>query len=72
MGNEYGMMMGCLCCCGWFDVVVVKYMVWLSGVNCFVFMMLDVLSELEEIKVCVVYEIDGCCVDKFFVYVDSL
>lgn len=22
-GNEFGFVIGCLCCCGWFDVVVV-------------------------------------------------
>ena len=35
-------------------------------------MLLDVLSELEEIKVCVAYEIEGCRTTQFPSHVDDL
>ncbi len=37
--------------CGWFDAVAVRYTARLSGVECQSVMLLDVLSELDEIQV---------------------
>jgi adenylosuccinate synthase len=44
----------------------------LSGVDTLAVMLLDVLSELEEIKICTAYEIDGRRVSAFPSHVDDL
>ena len=38
--------------CGWFDAVAVRYTAALNGVDELAVMLLDVLSELDEVKVC--------------------
>ena len=58
-GNEFGTTTGRPRRCGWFDAVAVRYSARLSGVDTLAVMMMDVLSELPEIKICVAYEIDG-------------
>ena len=58
-GNEFGTTTGRPRRCGWFDAVAVRYTSRLSGAHGLSAMMLDVLSELPEIKVCVAYELDG-------------
>ena len=65
MGNEYGTTTGRPRRCGWFDAVAVRYTSRLSGISGLAMMMLDVLSELEEIKICTEYEIDGVRTSKF-------
>jgi adenylosuccinate synthase len=59
LGNEYGTTTGRPRRCGWFDAVAVRYSARLSGVDALSVMMLDVLSQLPEIKVCTAYELDG-------------
>ncbi len=59
IGKEYGTTTGRPRRCGWFDAVAVRYTSRLSGVNSVSLMMLDVLSELDEIKICTAYKIDG-------------
>jgi len=44
---------------GWFDAVLAKTAVRLNGLQSLAVMKLDVLDRLEEIKVCVAYELDG-------------
>ncbi|MGF1672240.1 MAG: adenylosuccinate synthetase, partial [Rivularia sp. (in: cyanobacteria)] len=44
---------------GWFDAVIGRYAVRINGMDCLAITKLDVLDGLEEIKVCVAYEIDG-------------
>ncbi len=72
LGNEYGTTTGRPRRCGWFDAVAVRYSARLSGVNMLSLMMLDVLSELPEIQVCVGYEIDGKKVADFPSHADDL
>lgn len=50
---------------GWFDVVATRYGCRLQGTTQVALTLLDVLSYLEEIPVCVAYEIDGQQVDDF-------
>jgi adenylosuccinate synthase len=64
-GNEYGTVTKRPRRCGWFDVVAARYTSRLSGVDGIAVMLLDVLSELPEIKVCVAYEINGQRVTNF-------
>ncbi len=71
-GNEYGTTTGRPRRCGWFDAVAVRYTARLSGVNALSLMMMDVLCELPEIKVCVAYRIDGCEIRDFPSHVDDL
>lgn len=71
-GNEFGTTTGRPRRCGWFDAVAVKYTAQLSGVDQLSMMMLDVLSQLDEIKVCVGYELDGEKIDYFPGPVDQL
>jgi adenylosuccinate synthase len=65
MGNEYGTTTGRPRRCGWFDAVAVRYTRRLGGITCIALTMLDVLSKLEEIKVCTHYELDGKTIDYF-------
>lgn len=58
-GNEYGTVTGRPRRCGWFDAVATGYGARVSGVDCIAVMLLDVLSKLDEVKICEAYEIDG-------------
>ncbi len=58
-GAEFGTTTGRKRRCGWFDSVIGRYAVRINGMDCLAITKLDVLDELEEIKVCVAYEIDG-------------
>lgn len=62
-GNEFGVVTGRKRRCGWFDAVIVRQMVKVSGINGIALTKLDVLDGLKEIKVCVSYELDGQKID---------
>jgi adenylosuccinate synthase len=64
-GNEYGSVTKRPRRCGWFDAVATRYAAELNGFNSLALTKLDVLDALEEIKVCVGYEIDGKRIDTF-------
>lgn len=64
-GREYGTVTGRPRRCGWFDAVAVRYTARLSGADELAVMLLDVLSDLDEIKICVGYELDGGRVEEF-------
>jgi adenylosuccinate synthase len=64
-GKEYGTVTGRPRRCGWFDAVAARYTVQLNGVDQLAVMLLDVLSELDELKICVAYELDGQRLDYF-------
>src|SRR5438552_17994518 len=64
-GREYGTVTGRPRRCGWFDAVAARYTVRISGATELAVMLLDVLSELPEIKICTGYELDGAAVDHF-------
>ena len=72
MGNEYGTTTGRPRRCGWFDAVAVRYTARLSGVDQLSIMMMDVLSELAEIQVCVAYELQGKRLTTFPAHADDL
>lgn len=71
-GNEYGTTTGRPRRCGWFDAVAARYSVRLSGVDTISLMMLDVLSTIGEIKICVGYELNGKQIQSFPSQVDDL
>src|SRR6185437_9681879 len=62
-GREYGVVTGRKRRCGWFDAVVVRQTVKTSGITGIALTKLDVLDGLEEIKVCVGYELHGKRID---------
>ncbi len=64
-GNEYGSVTRRPRRCGWFDAVATKYAAELNGFDSVALTKLDVLDALEEIKVCVGYEIEGHRIDTF-------
>lgn len=64
-GAEFGTTTGRRRRCGWFDAVIGRYAVRINGLDCLAITKLDILDELEEIKVCVAYEIDGQRCDHF-------
>jgi adenylosuccinate synthase len=71
-GNEYGTVTRRPRRCGWLDAVVVRYTARLSGVDTIAVMLLDVLSGLEELKICVAYELDGKQITRFPSHVDDV
>ena len=58
-GAEFGTTTGRQRRCGWFDAVIGRYAVRINGLDCLAITKLDVLDELDEIEVCVAYDIDG-------------
>ena len=58
-GGEYGATTGRPRRVGWYDCVASKYGCRLQGATDVAFTVLDVLGYLDEIPVCVAYEIDG-------------
>jgi adenylosuccinate synthase len=58
-GAEFGTTTGRPRRCGWFDAVVGRYATRINGVTDFVLTKLDVLTGMDEVPVCVAYEIDG-------------
>ena len=59
IGKEFGTVTSRKRRCGWFDGVLVRQTIKVSGINGIALTKLDVLDELDEIKMCVAYELDG-------------
>ncbi len=72
LGNEFGTTTGRPRRCGWFDAVAVRYTARLSGVTRLALMMMDVLAHLDELKVCVAYELDGQQISRLPSHADEL
>jgi len=64
VGDEYGTTTGRERRCGWFDAVVGRYAVRVNGITDLVVTKLDVLSGLDQVPICVAYDIDGQRVDS--------
>lgn len=64
-GNEFGASTGRPRRCGWFDAVVVRYACLINNIDTLVATKLDVLDELDEIKICVGYQREGRDLDRF-------
>jgi adenylosuccinate synthase len=58
-GNEFGSVTGRPRRCGWFDVPLLRYTAEVNGFDSLIITKLDVLDDLDEIPVCVAYEVDG-------------
>ncbi len=58
-GAEFGATTGRPRRCGWLDAFLLKYSCQINGISEAAITKLDVLSDLDEIKVCIGYEYDG-------------
>lgn len=64
-GAEFGATTGRPRRCGWFDAALVRYSRMINGIQRAAITKLDVLSQLDEIKVCVAYEQNGKKINTF-------
>ncbi|MEO1132681.1 MAG: adenylosuccinate synthase [Cyanobacteria bacterium J06639_1] len=64
-GAEFGTTTGRKRRCGWFDATIGRYAVRVNGLDCLAITKLDVLDELEEIKVCTGYRFEGETLSHF-------
>lgn len=64
-GAEFGTTTGRPRRCGWFDAVILRYSARLSGLTGIALTKLDVLDQLEEIKICAGYEYQGQVLKEF-------
>ncbi len=63
-GGEFGTVTGRKRRCGWFDAVLVRQTVKVSGIQGVALTKLDVLDGLKEIRICVGYELNGTELDR--------
>ncbi|HKO17803.1 MAG TPA: adenylosuccinate synthase [Acidobacteriaceae bacterium] len=63
-GNEYGAVTGRPRRCGWLDIPLLRYSNQVNGAEWLVVTKLDVLDELEEIPICMGYQVDGKVSDE--------
>ena len=70
-GQEFGTVTSRKRRCGWFDGVLVRQTIKISGINGIALTKLDVLDELDEIQMCVKYEIAGKQIDYLPAAVDE-
>ena len=63
-GKEFGVVTGRKRRCGWFDATLVRQVCKVSGIDGIALTKLDVLDELDEIKIAVGYMLDGERVDR--------
>jgi adenylosuccinate synthase len=58
-GGEYGATTGRPRRCGWFDAVVANHSIRINGIQELALTKLDVLNDLDKIKICIGYRLDG-------------
>jgi adenylosuccinate synthase len=63
VGHEYGTTTGRPRRIGWIDTVVLRHTKRISGLTGLSVMLLDVLTSLETLKICVAYKLDGDIID---------
>ena len=62
-GKEFGTVTSRKRRCGWFDGVLLRQTIKISGIDGIALTKLDVLDELDEIKMCTQYELNGKKID---------
>ena len=70
-GKEFGTVTSRKRRCGWFDGVLVRQTIKISGINGIALTKLDVLDNLDEIKMCIAYDLDGNKIDYLPAAVDD-
>lgn len=63
IGNEIGTVTSRKRRCGWFDAVLVRQSVQISGIDMIALTKLDVLDSFKKINICIGYELDGVKID---------
>ncbi len=63
IGNEFGTVTSRKRRCGWFDGVLVRQTIKISGIDGIALTKLDVLDNFKEIKMCIAYEVEGKKID---------
>lgn len=71
-GAEYGATTGRPRRCGWYDAFLMNYSRMINGIQRAAITKLDVLSYLDEIKVCTGYEFEGKRLESFSTEVEKL
>ncbi len=64
-GHEFGTVTGRSRRCGYFDAVMVRQATKVGGITGIALTKLDVLDGMDELKVCIAYELDGERLDYF-------
>ncbi len=64
-GQEFGTTTGRARRCGWFDAIILRYSVRINGISHLAVTKLDVLDELDTIKICVGYKYNGELLKEF-------
>ncbi|MGX7046259.1 adenylosuccinate synthase [Pseudolactococcus plantarum] len=72
VGHEYGTTTGRPRRVGWFDSVVMRHSRRVSGLTNLSLNSIDVLSGLDEVKICVAYDLDGERIDYYPASLETL
>ena len=70
-GKEFGTVTSRKRRCGWFDGILVRQTIKISGINGIALTKLDVLDDLDHIQMCVGYELNGNKIDYLPAAVDD-
>lgn len=71
-GGEYGTVTGRARRCGWLDACVIKYASYINGLDSVAITRLDILDELEKLKICVAYKYNGEILEDYPADLDIL
>ena len=71
-GNEFGATTGRPRRCGWLDLVILRYSVRINGISKLAVTKLDVLDDLDPIRICMSYRYKGKKIDEFPADLDTL
>ena len=71
-GAEFGATTGRPRRCGWLDLVALKYVVQLNGINELTLTKMDVMDGFEEINICTAYELNGEETDVYPLSLDDI
>ncbi len=72
LGREYGVTTGRPRRCGYLDIVALRYACRVNSIDGLVLTHLDVYDQMDEIKICVAYEIDGKRVEIFPASIEAM
>ncbi len=64
VGHEFGSTTGRSRRCGWLDLPALRYAVMVNGVTELAMMKADVLSGMEQVRICTGYRVDGRLTDR--------
>ena len=65
IGNEFGTVTGRQRRCGWFDAILLKHSINVSGIDGIALTKLDVLDSFKEVKICIGYKLNGKKINYF-------